>query len=377
MSKTTALTLSAIACCSLIADTAFATQPPDVVSSDSNGNTAMGSYALDLLTTGAYNTGVGNYTLFSITTGNENTAVGNSALNNTNTASGNSAFGFSALNAVSTGNDNTAVGTYALQRDTTGGWNTAVGIEAGGASTGNYNTAIGFQTLYAQNDGSYNIGIGYQAAYFLTSGSNNIDIGYGSYSSTSSGDYSESNTIRIGQPGTQTATYVAGIRGSLVTGAAVYVTSSGQLGVLASSERYKTDIKTIADQTTRLEHLRPVSFKLKTDPKGAVQYGLIAEEVDKVFPELVIHNGDGRIEGVRYEELAPMLLSQVQQQQKQIADQSKQIADQKKMLGELRQQVAAVTELKQQVAALLKREASVENASLLHASRPDWSSSPN
>jgi hypothetical protein len=155
-----------------------------------------------------------------------------------------------------------------------------------------------------------------------------------------------------------------------VTGAAVYVTSSGQLGVLASSERYKTDIKTIADETTRLELLRPVSFKLKTDPKGAVQYGLIAEEVDKVFPELVIHNGDGRIEGVRYEELAPMLLSQVQQQQKQIADQSK-------MLAELRQQLAAVTELKQQVAALMKRGASAENASLLHASRSDWSSSPN
>lgn len=368
MSKTTALTLSAIASCSLIASAAFATQPPDVVTSDSNGNTAMGSGVMQyFLTTGAYNTGVGNYSLYSISTGSENTAVGNSTLNNTNTASGNAAFGFSALNSLSTGNDNTAIGTYALQRDTTGGWNTALGIEAGGATTGNYNTAIGFQTLYSQNDGSYNIGIGYQAAYFLTSGSNNIDIGYGS---AGSGDYSESNTIRIGQAGTQTATYVAGITGSVVTGAAVYVTSSGQLGVLASSERYKTDIKTIADETTRLEQLRPVSFKLKTDPKGAVQYGLIAEEVDKVFPELVIHNGDGRIEGVRYEELAPMLLSQVQQQQKQIADQSK-------MLGELRQQLAAVTELKQQVAALMKRGASVEKASLLRASRSDWSSSPN
>lgn len=357
MSKTTALKLSAIACCSLMAGAASATQPPDVVTSDSNGNTAMGSYVMEyFLTTGAYNTGAGNYSLYGLSTGNENTAMGYGALDNTSTGYNNSAFGFYSL-FNSTGINNTAVGTNSLNDNT----------------TGNDNTAMGVQAFNFQTSGSNNIGIGFQVGYNLTSGSNNIDIGYGSTGSF----YSESNTIRIGQPGTQTATYVAGVTGTLVTGAAVYVTSSGQLGVLASSERYKTDIKTIADETTRLERLRPVSFKLKTDSKGAVQYGLIAEEVDKVFPELVIHNGDGRIEGVRYEELAPMLLSQVQQQQKQIADQSRQIADQSKMLGELRQQLAAVTELKQQVAALMKRGPSVESASLLHASRSDWSSSPN
>jgi len=247
MSKTTALTLPAIACCSLIAGTASATQPPDVVTSDSNGNTAMGSYVMEyFLTTGAYNTGAGNYSLYSISTGSENTAVGYSTLNNSNTASGDAAFGFSALEATSTGSYNTAIGTYALQNDSTGGWNTTVGFDAGGATTGNDNIAIGVQTLFSQGSGSNNIGIGYQTAYYLTGGSNNIDIGYGGASSS----YSESNTIRIGQPGTQTATYVAGITGSVVTGAAVYVTSSGQLGVLASSERYKTDIKTIASRRT-------------------------------------------------------------------------------------------------------------------------------
>lgn len=374
MSKTTALTLPAIACCSLIAGAASATQPPDTVSSDNSGNTAMGSYVMEyFLTTGAYNTGAGAYSLYSLSSGNENTAMGYGALDNTSTGYANSGFGFYTLFNNSTGANNIAVGENTLSSLTTGNGNTAVGVAAAWNTNGTGNTVVGFQALQALGLGASNISIGYEADYELTSGSNNIHIGYGGTGSA----YSESDTIRIGQPGTQTATYVAGITGSVVTGAAVYVTSSGQLGVLASSERYKTDIKTIADETTRLDQLRPVSFKLKTDPKGAVQYGLIAEEVDRVFPELVIHNGDGRIEGVRYEELAPMLLSQVQQQQKQIADQSKQLADQSKMLGELRQQLAAVTELEQQVAALLKRDASVENASLLHASRSDWSSSPN
>jgi len=366
MSKTTALTLSAIACGSLIAGAAFAAQPPDVVTSDSNGNTAMGTAVMEyFFTTGAYNTGAGAYALDGLTTGSFNTAMGFSALNNMSTGSDNVAFGYNSL-VSSTGNYNTAIGTNAMQNNSSGSYNTIVGGAANGGTSGSDNTAIGFEALYSTSSGSGNIAIGYQAGYGLTIGSNNIDIGYGGFG----GSNSENNTIRIGQPGTQTAAYVAGITGSLVTGAAVYVTSSGQLGVLASSERYKTDIKTIAGETTRLEQLRPVSFRLKTDPNGAVQYGLIAEEVDKVFPELVIHNGDGRIEGVRYEELAPMLLSQVQQQQKQIADQSK-------MLGELRQQLAAVTELKQQVAALMKRDASMENASLAHASRFEGSSSPN
>ena len=95
--------------------------------------------------------------------------------------------------------------------------------------------------------------------------------------------------------------------------AAVYVTSTGRLGVLASSERYKTAIAPIGDSTEKLRQLRPVSFHLKSDPKGAIQYGLIAEEVAKVYPELVIRGEKGRIEGVRYDELAPMLLNEMQQ----------------------------------------------------------------
>jgi hypothetical protein len=118
----------------------------------------------------------------------------------------------------------------------------------------------------------------------------------------------------------------------------VYVTANGQLGVLASSERYKTEIAQMGPSTQKLHELRPVSFHLKSDPKGAVQYGLIAEEVNKVFPELVIHDDAGTIQGVRYDELAPMLLNEVQEQQKKLAAQTSE-------LGELKRQFAALQEL--------------------------------
>ena len=116
-----------------------------------------------------------------------------------------------------------------------------------------------------------------------------------------------------------------------MTGAAVYVTSSGQLGVLASSERYKTAIVPMGENTNKLQQLRPVSFHLKTDPNGALQYGLIAEEVAKVYPELVIRDAAGKIQGVRYDELAPMLLNEVQQQQDQLRDIKRQVAELKQI----------------------------------------------
>ena len=112
-----------------------------------------------------------------------------------------------------------------------------------------------------------------------------------------------------------------------MTGAAVYVTSSGQLGVRASSERYKTAIASMGARTGDLQKLRPVTFHLKTDPHGAVQYGLIAEEVDKVYPELVIRDAKGVIQGVRYDELAPMLLNEVQQQKAQLRVMQRQVAE--------------------------------------------------
>jgi hypothetical protein len=171
--------------------------------------------------------------------------------------------------------------------------------------------------------------VGYEAGTNLTTGSNNIDIG-------NAGVADESFVIRIGTKGTHKAAVIAGIDSSKVTGSAVYVTTTGRLGVLASSERFKTSIAPIGDSTEKLQQLRPVSFHLKAEPKGEVQYGLIAEEVAKVYPELVIRNERGRIDGVRYDELAPMLLNEIQRQAAEIRD----LKEQQKTVGEMQKQLA-------------------------------------
>jgi hypothetical protein len=179
--------------------------------------------------------------------------------------------------------------------------------------------------------------LGTDAGYNLTTGSNNVDI-------ANEGIAAENGTIRIGASGTQTIAYIAGIESAKVTGSAVYVTAKGQLGVLASSERFKTAIASMVNQTDRLQQLRPVTFHLKTDPNGAVQYGLIAEEVAKVYPELVIRDEAGKIQGVRYEELAPMLLNEVQQQQQRL-----------ERVEHLEQEVAELKQLNRSTQAALEK----------------------
>jgi len=150
------------------------------------------------------------------------------------------------------------------------------------------------------------------------------------------GTANDGGTIRIGTSGQQTTAYVAGISVSHVTGLAVYVTSSGQLGVVGSSERYKTNVATMGSSSEKVKELRPVTFHLKSDPKAGVQYGLIAEEVAKVYPELVIRGDKGQIEGVRYEELTPMLLNELQQQQGRLTEQQAELQDMRSELADLR-----------------------------------------
>jgi hypothetical protein len=151
----------------------------------------------------------------------------------------------------------------------------------------------------------------------------------------------ESGVIRIGTKGIQKEAFIAGIYNHPLPGNVVVVDSYGRLGVQAvSSERFKTAIEPMGSNTARLGQLHPVSFHLKSDPKGALQYGLIAEEVAKVYPELVIRNESGRIDGVRYDELAPMLLNEVQQQQEKIAAQEQHSASQDAQISQLRGQLA-------------------------------------
>lgn len=321
-------------------------------------NTAMGAGALNANTTGSYNAALGQNALLKNTTGIANTASGFSALLANTSGSGNTADGDSALVSNTTGTENTASGFQALSRNTTGYWNTASGEGAlGYNTTGNYNTASGAITLNNAVTGSNNTAIGYGALYSNETGSSNIALGYQAGSQVmgssnidigSAGSAADNGVIRIGAAGVQGAAYIAGVQNAKVTGSAVFVTASGQLGVLASAERYKTHITPMGSASEPLQQLRPVSFHLKSDPSGPVQYGLIAEEVATVYPELVTRDEQGATQGVRYDELAPLLLNELQrqtrvirQQQQRSAMLEQRLAAQGRMLRQLsRQQVA-------------------------------------
>jgi len=313
-----------------------------------NGNTASGFRALKANTTGASNAAFGASALQHNVLGNENTASGAFSLYSNTDGNYNAASGFEALFANTTASNNTASGFRALYFTTTGADNTATGFLAlVSNTTGRQNTAVGADALHSNTTGLNNIAIGASAGYAVT-GSNNIDIG-------STGSAGESGVIRIGGP-SQTAVHIAGITSAHLTGSPVYVSASGQLGVLSSSERYKTEIASMGGGSTqKLHELRPVSFHLKSDPKGTVQYGLIAEEVNKIYPELVIRDDAGTIQGVRYDELAPLLLSEVQQQQREL--QKQQVAVQA-LAGQNEVQAAKINNLTQQLAELndLKQE---------------------
>jgi hypothetical protein len=189
----------------------------------------------------------------------------------------------------------------------------------------------GPKALFSATTGSSNIALGYQSGFNVTTGSNNIEVG-------SQGTATDDSAIRIGTQGTQTATYIAGITGTPMTGGQavnVVVSSSGQLGVRPSSARYKRDIQPLSNRSQGLWQLRPVTFRYKQDPSNERQYGVIAEQVAKVYPELVVRDTKGEVESVQYEELIPLMLNAMQRQR-----------------DEMQHQQAALNALKAQNAAL-------------------------
>jgi hypothetical protein len=283
-----------------------------------DSNTASGAQALGSNTTGNGNTASGAQALGSNTTGNGNTASGSFALLNNTTGGSNTASGSFALQGNTTGNGNTASGTEALLSNTTGGSNTASGFLAlGSNTTGNGNTASGFQALGNNTTGNNNIAIGNEAAIGVATGnSNNIHIG-------SVGASDDNGTIRIGgNPGAQTRFFVTGVSATGVSGVPVLIdTATGQLGVASSSRRYKEDIQDMGDASSGLMRLRPVTFRYQkhfADGSKPIQYGLIAEEVAEIYPDLVVRGADGQIETVKYQVLDSLLLNEVQRQEAEI-----------------------------------------------------------
>ncbi|MDP3889519.1 MAG: tail fiber domain-containing protein, partial [bacterium] len=297
----------------------------------------VGYQALNVNVAGTHNTAVGFDTL-AFNTAAFNTAVGASALLSNTTGADNTAVGSEALDANTTGELNTAVGSVALGANTIGDSNTAVGNSAlNSNTTGSQNTAVGSVALGTNTTGIDNTAVGYQAGLFLT-GDDNICIGAGV-----TGAGGVSNNIRIGIPVDGVGqTFIAGIRGVAVVGDAVLVTAAGQLGTLASSLRYKQDIEDMGDLTDDLIKLRPVTFRYKPEiePSGSTQYGLIAEEVAEVYPDLVVYK-DGQPETVKYHVLGNLLLNEVKKLMLSEKVQNEQIALMLHRIGDLESKSSA------------------------------------
>jgi hypothetical protein len=266
-----------------------------------------------------------------------NTFIGVGAGNFSMSGVLNSAFGTNALAANTTGVQNAAFGVDVLFTNTTGFNNVAFGVDAlSSNTTGHDNSAFGSSALDGLTSGNFNIAIGPSAGTNLVgSESNNIYIG-------NAGAASESNTIRIGNTDSlngpvQTAAFIAGISVANVSGAPVLVSSSGQLGVAVSSRRFKDDIADMADESDLLMNLRPVSFyyKPELDPTHTRQYGLVAEEVARVSPDLVVFDKDGVPQTVRYHFVNAMLLNEVQKQRQLVAVQQSTIARQQAEIQDL------------------------------------------
>ena len=288
-------------------------------------NTATGAAALLSNTIGIRNTANGAFTLLSNTTGIENTANGCQALYNNTSGSENTANGAFALYYNTTGHDNAANGQAALVNNT----------------TGNDNTADGVTALDNNTTGNNNIAVGSTAGFNLTTGDFNIDIG-------NAGVAGEAFTIRIGDVEAQTRAFIAGIFAVPVTGTGVVVDSDGQLGVAASSQRFKDEIKPMDKASEAILALKPVSFRYKheIDPKRIPQFGLVAEEVERVNPDLVVRDNKGKPYSVRYDQVNAMLLNEFLKAHRKMEQQQKQIDG---LTAQLKEQATQIQKVSTQI----------------------------
>ena len=278
-------------------------------------NTAVGSQALYTNTNGVHNVATGGYALWKNTVGVNNTATGYMAMGANTTGSHNTSSGGGAMGFNTTGKSNTALGYQALYKNTTGSQNTVGGANVLYSNkSGVRNTAFGINALYNNSRGSGNIALGASAGKNLTTGSDNIAIG-------NAGVAAEEETIRIGSVRLQRRTFIAGINGvTIASGATVLVNAAGQLGVQTSSQKFKENIRPMGDASTALMKLEPVTFHYKeADEHGhkPVQFGLIAEQVASVFPELVVSDQTGKPQTVAYQALTSLLLNEFQKEHQQ------------------------------------------------------------
>jgi trimeric autotransporter adhesin len=338
------------------------------VGDPSNGygvnNTAIGAAALLFNTTGYDNTAVGTQALFSNTEGASNTATGYRALVSNTTGSQNMATGQLALFGNTIGTENTASGYRALFSNMEGSRNAANGSRAlESNSTGSGNTALGSQAMSATTSGSFNTAVGDSALSQNATGSGNTVLGY----QAGIGIHTADNVIaiRASAEDVSNSCYIGQIFGATSAGGtAVFINGVGKLGTTTSSRRFKEDIKPMDKASEALFALKPVSFhyKKEIDPAGTAQFGLVAEEVEQVNPDLVVRDTQGKTYSVRYDQVNAMLLNEflkehrrVQEQDRKIEEQEAKIAQQEKVFqskfGEQEKQIAALTSGLQKVSA--------------------------
>jgi hypothetical protein len=370
--------------------------------STGQGNTAAGWFSLFSATTGSFNTGVGAGTLalntgdnntatgavalFLNTTGSSNTAVGAAALLNNTTGGGNTATGAAALSSNSEGSENTATGAGALISNTTGSENTANGQSAlFNNTTGTGNTASGFAALLFNDTGSFNTAVGPSALLSNVFGDSNTAAGYNAlhnnngpanvalgagagYNATTGSGNVYVGAGMVGVAGESNACYIASIFGQTsADGVQVYINSNNKLGTLTSSKRFKEDIEPMDKASEALFALKPVTFRYKKeiDPAGRSQFGLVAEEVDKVNPDLVVHDKDGKAYSVRYDQVNAMLLNEFLKEHKKVEEQQATMTELKRdfqMVSAQQQNEIQIlsAQLKEQAAQIQKVSAQVQ-----------------
>jgi hypothetical protein len=307
-------------------------------------NTASGAFALYLNTSGSFNTASGYYALYS-NDGNFNTASGYYALVANTSGSFNTASGYAALVSNTTGTYNMANGDQALFSNTTGAFNAANGALALYSNTnGNFNTASGPGALYSNTTGSNNVAVGLTAGISLTTGSGNVCIGAGV-----NGVAGESNTTRI-----------RNVYTTVANGRAVYVNSDNKIGTLSSSRRFKHDIQPMDRSSETLFALKPVTFRYKkdADPSQALSFGLIAEDVAQVSPELITRDEEGKPQTVRYEAVNSMLLNEFLKEHQKVERLTKD--SESKFAAQQKQIEALTATVKEQAAQIQKVSAQVQ-----------------
>ena len=284
-----------------------------------------------------FNTAEGQNALLHLTTGTANTAVGWLSLENVTTASFNTGVGAGTL-VLNSGDQNTATGAAALLLNTTGNFNTATGsLALLSNTTGNFNTAIGDSALEHNTTGDFNTALGENAGINVITASNVIAIG------------------NVGADVSNTC-YIGNIFGVTSAGAtAVYVNSLGKLGTVVSSRQFKDEIKAMDKASEAILALKPVTFHYKSDATSTPQFGLIAEEVAEVNPDLVVRDADGELYTVRYEAVNAMLLNEFLKEHREVAELKSTVAEQRKgmeaMAAQLKEQAAQIRKVSAQLAA--------------------------